>query len=127
VKVFAPVSPRSTRPIPAVPVFAVHAVTIAVPSRYRLQLPAAPIVPQSSIACQPVPSATPDRRCVPLTSDLTNRMPLGSAKTRTTLAPAAERSRRSASVVVPMDAAFTRTLAQIESNDAGSVFDTPAL
>ena len=67
--------PISSRWIGVVPVLATQLTTIGAPSRYRFHVPDVPTVPQSSSLCHPEPSATPELKVTPETSDLTWRMP----------------------------------------------------
>ena len=93
VKVFAALSPISTRPTGVVPVLATQPVTILTPSRERSHDPDVPTVPHSSMPCHPVPSATPELFWAAETSDFSHRTPADVMKTRITGPFALVRSR----------------------------------
>src|SRR5262245_44533868 len=105
--------PISTRPTGVVPVFALQPLTTFTPSRYRSQLLEVPTVPQSSMLCHPVPSATPEKSCVPAKSERTYRMPLTLMNTFAIGPFDAVRSRSSVVALGSRVATFTFSLVQI--------------
>ncbi len=93
VKVLAAVSPIWMRPTGVVPVFATQSLTISVPSRKRSQVVLEPTVPQSSMLCHPVPSATFELIVVLPKSERSCRFPLVKTTALMTGPPAAVRRR----------------------------------
>jgi len=114
VKILELVVPICTRPTAVVPVFAAHAWTMRVPSRYRSQVVADPTVPQTSMLCHPVPSCTPELRVTAPGSERSASVPVEVSRTlRIPVPPAVRRRRRSS--VVPDGAVATFTFALAHS------------